>query len=302
MPIKVSTENGEIKPGDWLTSSSTPGTAMKATETGSALGKALESYNSEGVGYITAFINLNWYTSDQIAEDGSLGDQSTLPQPTSLQQSLASLGLILDNGVAKVRELVADRLVANDAEIKNQLKTKTAVIQKLQMVDQRTGDMYCTWIENGEWKKVRGNCDTIEFGTEAAEITGCMNPSATNYNPNATKEDGSCEYETVEFDLNVSTSTLNMEAVEFSTSPASAVFNVMGTNWQSSIEYTTPSATGVNWLNLTPTSSETPATVKVQANPSNLEQGTYLSKITIQDAILVKQIKVYLKVKKNNKF
>ncbi len=297
VPIKVSTENGEIQPGDWLTSSSTPGTAMKATETGSVLGKALESYNSEGIGYITAFINLNWYTAESIAEDGSLGDQSTLPQPTSIQQSLASLGMMVDNGIARVRELVADRLVANNAEIKKQLKTKTAVIQKLQMVDQRTGDMYCTWIENGEWKKVRGNCDTIEFGTEAAEITGCIDPSATNYNPDATKEDGSCEYETVGFDLNVSTSTLNMEAIEFSTSPSSAVFNVMGANWQSSIEYTTPSSNGVSWLNLTPTEAETPATVKAEANSSALSKGNYFSKIIITSEDKIKEVEVNLEVR-----
>ncbi len=186
-----------------------------------------------------------------------------------------------------MKELVTEKLTA-----------RIAVIQKLQMVDQRTGDMYCTWIENGEWKKVRGNCDTIEFGTEAADITGCMDPSATNYNPDATKENGSCEYETVEFDLNVSTSTLNMEAVEFSTSPASAVFNVMGTNWQSSIEYTTPSITGINWLNLTPTEAETPATVKAEADSSALNAGSYFSKIIIISEDKSKEIRVNLVVRK----
>ncbi|MBI4273020.1 hypothetical protein HY621_04180 [Candidatus Uhrbacteria bacterium] len=45
VPVKVSLENGEINPGDYLTSSSVPGVAMKATEPGSTLGVALEKYD-----------------------------------------------------------------------------------------------------------------------------------------------------------------------------------------------------------------------------------------------------------------
>jgi hypothetical protein len=38
--VKVSTENGAIRPGDYLTSSSAPGVAMKATRKGDVMGKA----------------------------------------------------------------------------------------------------------------------------------------------------------------------------------------------------------------------------------------------------------------------
>ena len=47
VPVKVSTENGEIEPGDYLTSSSTPGVAMKATVPGQVVGKALESFTAD---------------------------------------------------------------------------------------------------------------------------------------------------------------------------------------------------------------------------------------------------------------
>jgi hypothetical protein len=43
VPVKVSTENGMIKVGDYLTTSSVPGHAMKATLSGRVLGKALEA-------------------------------------------------------------------------------------------------------------------------------------------------------------------------------------------------------------------------------------------------------------------
>ena len=42
IPVKISLENGAIKAGDLLTSSSVPGVAMKATKTGTIVGKALE--------------------------------------------------------------------------------------------------------------------------------------------------------------------------------------------------------------------------------------------------------------------
>ena len=47
VPVKVSNENGEIKPGDFLTSSSIPGVAMKATKPGQVIGKALEGFSGE---------------------------------------------------------------------------------------------------------------------------------------------------------------------------------------------------------------------------------------------------------------
>ncbi|MBI2017785.1 DUF3800 domain-containing protein [Candidatus Daviesbacteria bacterium] len=67
VPLKVSTENGSIQAGDYLTSSSIPGVAMKATRPGPTVGKALESFYNEDytvIGKITAFINISWYDPD----------------------------------------------------------------------------------------------------------------------------------------------------------------------------------------------------------------------------------------------
>jgi len=44
---KFNTENGQIKAGDFVTTSSTPGEAMKATEPGMILGLALEDTNTK---------------------------------------------------------------------------------------------------------------------------------------------------------------------------------------------------------------------------------------------------------------
>ncbi len=67
VPTKVSTENGPVQPGDLLTTSSTPGYAMKASpvlvggveiyRTGTTLGKALEPLK-EGTGVIKVLVTL----------------------------------------------------------------------------------------------------------------------------------------------------------------------------------------------------------------------------------------------------
>lgn len=59
VPVKVTAENGAIRPGDLLTTSSLPGYAMRATEpkVGTVLGKALESLES-GTGVIKVLITL----------------------------------------------------------------------------------------------------------------------------------------------------------------------------------------------------------------------------------------------------
>jgi hypothetical protein len=49
VPVKVSLENGPIQNGDFLTASSTPGVAMRASDLGPTIGIALEAFNGEGV-------------------------------------------------------------------------------------------------------------------------------------------------------------------------------------------------------------------------------------------------------------
>lgn len=60
VPVNVSTENGAIAAGDYLTSSSVPGVAMKATKAGYTLGKATQSYSSAGAGQIIVFIEVGY--------------------------------------------------------------------------------------------------------------------------------------------------------------------------------------------------------------------------------------------------
>jgi len=57
--VKVSTQNGKIKKGDYITSSNKPGVGQKATESGLVLGRAMENFEN-GEGIIPVFINVQY--------------------------------------------------------------------------------------------------------------------------------------------------------------------------------------------------------------------------------------------------
>ena len=61
VPVKVSTQNGPINIGDYLTSSSIPGVAMKATEAGPVIGRAMSSYNGTTIGSVIVYIAPSYY-------------------------------------------------------------------------------------------------------------------------------------------------------------------------------------------------------------------------------------------------
>ena len=62
IPTKVTGENGPIRRGDLLVTSSTPGHAMKAdrekVEIGMVIGKALEDFDGSGNGLIKVLVNV----------------------------------------------------------------------------------------------------------------------------------------------------------------------------------------------------------------------------------------------------
>ncbi len=58
-------------------------------------------------------------------------------------------------------------------------KITTAEIQRMQMVDQANGDVYCTWIANGEWVKVKGDCSSVAPAVFTSASQAVQQPSST---------------------------------------------------------------------------------------------------------------------------
>ncbi len=67
VPTFVTNENGAIQPGDPLTTSSTPGFAMKATKAGPIIGYAMESFNGES-GSIIVFVRGSYYAGGPVTD------------------------------------------------------------------------------------------------------------------------------------------------------------------------------------------------------------------------------------------
>lgn len=131
--VKVSNENGEIMPGDFLANSDTiPGAAMKATKTGSVIGQALETFTG-GVGKIDAFIKPSNYNGlaieNQLAgltfdytgtEQGLL---NSAQNSTQILEYLISQLPSLDS--ENLSEVVTDVVVANGEIITPTVTTQT---------------------------------------------------------------------------------------------------------------------------------------------------------------------------------
>jgi hypothetical protein len=100
--------------------------------------------------------------------DGSTQDGEAVQEDTGLidalvaliKNTLADIGLLIENGIVQAKELISDKITSN------RITVKTARVNKMEIVDSETGEIYCTWIKNGEWVKVKGDCETAGQLTE----------------------------------------------------------------------------------------------------------------------------------------
>ncbi len=128
VPVKVSDENGYIEPGDFLTSSSVPGVAMRATKSGPVIGQALEGF-SGSTGKIMVFVKATTYNGVSIENEiGGLVFDYTDPVQTAQtsQQILDYLSSQLPNlNVNNLSHLNADVIIANGEVVSPNVTART---------------------------------------------------------------------------------------------------------------------------------------------------------------------------------
>lgn len=115
VPVKVTTENGPIRFGDLLTSSSTPGVAMRATKAGQIIGQAMTEFNGEGEGSVMAFIKTDYSNGAKLADIfPGLSQTETQPSVDIGKLALAQFISQKEQLAASVdlSEIVTDRVVA----------------------------------------------------------------------------------------------------------------------------------------------------------------------------------------------
>ena len=77
VPVKVNLEGGEIGIGDKIALSSVSGVGMKAVESGTTVGIALESFpNNSNTGEILVFVNLGYSKLDEQIQGDEIVDGS----------------------------------------------------------------------------------------------------------------------------------------------------------------------------------------------------------------------------------
>jgi hypothetical protein len=96
--VKVSLENGPIEIGDRLTTSSTPGVAMKATQAGQIIGRALRAYHGEQIAGTTpkvmTLVSPSYYdpSTEQNTDISKLQTQAQNTVPYTTQIPFAKAG------------------------------------------------------------------------------------------------------------------------------------------------------------------------------------------------------------------
>ncbi|MBI2676668.1 MAG: procyclic acidic repetitive family protein, partial [Candidatus Yanofskybacteria bacterium] len=149
VPVKVSLENGSIKEGDRLTTSSIPGVAMKATKTGPTLGIALEPLASasfdfstpNSYGKIMILMDLSyWLPSPDTAGDPDseiLGEAGAIFDLKILFASIVkkfseAMNIVFENGLLKVAQIFTDKITAKELCLEEVCVTKEQLKRLMQ--------------------------------------------------------------------------------------------------------------------------------------------------------------------------
>ncbi len=117
VPVKVTDINGPIQPGDPIASSSIPGVAMKATQSGQIIGTALEAWDvNSGRDTVTIFVKPTWHEPEgaSFAEGGTVTDNDlTLMASFFSQDENGRNTLNIDNIRVTDLTVLGDALLGN---------------------------------------------------------------------------------------------------------------------------------------------------------------------------------------------
>jgi hypothetical protein len=138
IPVRVSAENGLIRAGDYLTASSVPGVAMRATKAGAIVGQALTSQASADQGEVVAFAKNGYFngvmpevptpfmSGTEITDTAGSDPAQTMLSYFLRQRGTGSLQIPVD-----VSDIVADRVVAGLEVITPRLVADEVIANKV---------------------------------------------------------------------------------------------------------------------------------------------------------------------------
>ena len=124
VPVKVTTENGPIQPGDYLTSSAEhPGKAMKATKPGMVIGQALSAFSGSQFGEVIVFVNPFYYNPTVTVDANGnvnlqMGSSGTTLTASTADQAAYMIDQQGSGNLLQVQQTGVDRLlIANNGSL-----------------------------------------------------------------------------------------------------------------------------------------------------------------------------------------
>jgi hypothetical protein len=166
VPVKLSFENGDIKKGDYITSSDiVAGFGVKATKPGRVVGIALENAHNGVDTTVLVLINPH-YAGRDLDSNGAIANftgSTLITQEGSLDVSVLvsaiytyfkdNLHIVFEDGVIKLTKLVANVLESASVQAQNVRSDRGITTQ-----DTSTGEVYCIQITNGQISTAKGGC------------------------------------------------------------------------------------------------------------------------------------------------
>ena len=166
IPVKVNLENGPIKTGDYLTSSSTPGVAMKATKSGPVIGQAMSSFaGSNGdSGKVLAFVKNTYFNGAKLVD----GNGSDLTGTALLQKLLGDMNNNPDTKSSS--EIVTDRVVAGQEVVTPQVITDTLIAKNIKAEHIEGLEFIQTGIQDAQDATKNNAGDVKNLGAEVSDL------------------------------------------------------------------------------------------------------------------------------------
>jgi hypothetical protein len=176
IPTKVSTKNGAIHAGDYLTSSDMPGVAVKALSAGPVIGQAMEEYNESDasqIGKVVMFVKNTYYNgipltlNSGLTQDHAQGDLEFLGTLVDAAQKTASSSSALT-------KVSADRLVAGLDVIAPKVTTDTLQVNTIKAAGE--SDISVRLSDAGEFviRNASGEARVAFDGAGNAYFTGTI--------------------------------------------------------------------------------------------------------------------------------
>lgn len=175
VPVKISKDSLEIKPGDYVVASNDPGKAMKATQPGVVIGKALEGWiPGSGQDKVMIYVNLAWFDPRAVLmDDGRMNlafetqnsDEESANSNKELAESIQNFAVTLKAGVLELRHISVQSLTVATDDIKIGTQTLRDYIAGIvnEIIDQRMAE---------------DKAKTIVVVSPIAEVTAEASPSA----------------------------------------------------------------------------------------------------------------------------